>query len=34
VVDMHASSSEYSTGFRIELRAASACEFIVELQAL
>jgi hypothetical protein len=34
VVDMHASSSEYGAGFRIELRAAGGCEFIVELQAL
>ena len=34
VVDMRASSSEYSAGFRIELRAAGGCEFDVELQAL
>jgi hypothetical protein len=34
VVDMQASSSEYSGGFRLELRAASGCEFNVELQAL
>jgi hypothetical protein len=34
VVDMRASSSQYSAGFRIELRAASGCEFNVELQAL
>lgn len=34
VVDMHALSSEYGDGYRIELRAASGCEFLVELQAL
>ncbi|HEU4777116.1 MAG TPA: hypothetical protein VFS95_09845, partial [Telluria sp.] len=34
VVDMHALSSEFNGGFRIELRAASGCEFNVELQAL
>lgn len=34
IVDMHALSSEFSTGYRLELRAASGCEFIVELQAM
>jgi hypothetical protein len=34
VVDMHALSGEYGSGFRIELRGTSGCEFNVELQAL
>lgn len=34
VVDMRTVSSDYNGGYRIELRAASGCEFNVELQAL
>lgn len=34
VVDMRTVSTDYTAGYRLELRAASGCEFKVELQAL
>lgn len=34
IVDMRVTSSDYLAGYRIELRAATGCEFNVELQAL